>query len=504
MISAALVAASASFGSVCASAAPRTATSNDLIVRYRDPQNDLAQAMDTALASAAGAARKVEIVNASEGVLKLKFDHAAQAEAARARLELSPQVVSVAPDYLYRPAIHYAIREAAQQAHDTFVAPTFLSAPFVVAPGALARDNPDVQLPPTDVVVGADPLVAKDWAMSKIDMPQNLSERTLSTVVAAVIDTGIDYNHEDLSGALWRDPSNPRIVGRDFAHDTDKPYDIVHFDIDGCLKDFGCQLGIDQGKYLTNPGHGTHCAGHVGAVANNSLGIRGVGAGPTKVMGLKFFFDQDDPNAGSGDDAAAIKAIDYAIAHGAKVISASWGGEMSASEADKSELKAALQRAQKAGLIVVVAAGNGDSSGNGYDLDSADKPVYPAAYGFDNMIVVAATDSSDKLGTFSNYGAKGVQIGAPGVKILSTISGGGYNDIVAKFSVNGKQNELAWDGTSMATPIVAGAVSLVWAKYPDEDYHQIRDRILSSARKVQALAGKVSTGGVLDVAAALR
>src|SRR6185503_17174173 len=122
------------------------------------------------------------------------------------------------------------------------------------------------------------------------------------------------YNHEDLKGALWRDPSNPQIVGRDFAHNTDLPYDVLHFDLDGCMKDPACTSGETMGQYLTNPGHGTHCAGHVGAVANNSIGIQGVG-GKVQVMALKFFYDYTDgaANAGGGDDAAAIQAIDYAI-----------------------------------------------------------------------------------------------------------------------------------------------------------------------------------------------
>ena len=215
---------------------------------------------------------------------------------------------------------------------------------------------------------------------------------------------------------------------------------------------------------------------------------------------LKFFFDSNDPNAGGGDDAAAIQSIDYAIKNGAKVISASWGGRQSKADGDSSDLKAAMQRAQQAGVIFVVAAGN-----DSINQDTDDQPSFPAAYSFDNMIVVAASGQDNKIADFSNFGNKSVHIAAPGVKIFSTTSDGQYNDVVTHYQTpDGQDKEMDWDGTSMATPIVAGAVAAVWAKHPGEHYHQIRDRILNSARKVAGLADKVSTGGVLDVAAAMK
>ena len=468
----------------------------DLIVRYREPQNNLWQATTTARGTVSDGVSRAEILNGSEGVLKLHFDSADSASRARAELELSGDVLGISSNLLYKPAIHYKTHEVLDAQ-----ATTFLSVPFISPSDSPAL--PDVSLPPLSVIAGTDPLAATDWALAKIRMPdQSTVDARMGNakpVIAAVIDTGIDYNHEDLSGALWRNPDNDLEVGYDFAHGNNQPYDVVHFDIDGCMKDFGCGMGINQGQFLTNPGHGTHCAGHVGAVANNSIGMRGVGANKSRVMGLKFFYDASDANAGQGDDAAAIKSIDYAITHGAKVISASWGGRQKRAEGEGSELKQALLRAQKAGVIVVVAAGN-----DGVDQDSVDDPDYPAAYTLDNLIVVAATDKNDAIADFSNFGAHSVHIAAPGVKILSTTSGDSYNDVVAHFKdSSGKAQELDWDGTSMATPIVAGAVALVWSKYPNASYHEIRDRILKSARTVPGLAGKVSTGGVLNVSGAL-
>jgi thermitase len=470
------------------------ATPQELIVRYREPQNNLWQANLTAQ-STVGKVERTEVLNSSEGVLKLRFKSAAEANQAMARLQLSDDVLSVSPNHLYSLAVSYTSRDVTPaKAAQTFLAVPFLS---LDAPAAL----PEVALPPAGVTVGADPLVAQDWAMTKIGMPESLDGTGLKPVTAAVLDTGIDYNHEDLSGSMWRQEGKPQIVGYDFAQNNDRPFDVVHFDIEGCLKDVGCQMGWGQGKFLTNPGHGTHCAGHVSAVANNSLGIRGVGAGATQVMALKFFFDKEHANAGQGDTAGAIKSIDYAVKNGAKVINASWGGRQEPSVAERSELKQALIRAQKAGVIVVVAAGN-----DTIDQDKDDEPTYPAAYKLDNLIVVAATDKNDALGKFSNYGGESVHIGAPGVKILSTTSGSQYSDVVKRYKdpSSGKDREIAWNGTSMAAPIVAGAVALVWAKYPSESYQQIRARILSSARKVEGLSGKVVTGGVLDVAAALK
>jgi len=439
--------------------------------------------------------------------VRLNFASPEQATAARAKLLSQSNVENVAPNFLYHLAISYHFHDVV---HNVAQAMTYLAAPFAALSNQSAMHTwdesiqaPDVQPAPENVVEGVDPLTGGDWAMGKIHMPSvddvRGTQGSSTPIIAAVIDTGVDYNHEDLNGAMWRNPSNPQEVGYDFAHSSDKPFDIRHFDLDGCFKDDACKLGQDTGKFLTNPGHGTHCAGHVGAVANNSIGIRGVG-GNVQVMALKFFYNADETNAGQGDDAAAVQSIDYAIQHGAKVISASWGGRNERAAAEKSELKNALIRAQKAGVLVVIAAGN-----DSINQDSDTQPDFPAAYQLDNLIIVAASDQNDQLASFSNYGAQSVDIAAPGVKILSTTTGGTlYNDVVASYTDNnGNAHELDWDGTSMATPIVAGAAALVWSKYPDENYQQIKSRLMKSARQTSGLRGKVVTGGVLDVSAAL-
>ena len=433
-----------------------------------------------------------------ERVVKLSFKSPKEAQAARAKLLLSDDVQSVAPNFLYRPAFHLRAHAVNENASHLVLNDGFLpeAKPATMVPS----DIPDVLLPQPQSQ-GDDPLASLDWSLTSIAMPSvlTLKKEKLSPIITAVIDTGVDYNHEDLVNAMDRPMSDPHQVGYDFAHDSPKPYDVAHFDIAGCMADQACKMGVNTDKFLTNPGHGTHCAGHVGALADNAIGIRGIGGPETSVMALKFFYDFGEANAGNGDDAAAVKSIDYAIAGGAKVISASWGGRMARADGESSELKNAMLRAQQAGLIVVVAAGN-----DSIDQDSAEQPDYPAAYNLDNMIVVAAVDSQDQIADFSNFGATSVQIGAPGVKILSTTVGNTYNDVVAQYTDSqGKAQQIDWDGTSMATPIVAGAVALVWSKYPTADYHTIRDKILSTARPAAGLSGKVSTGGILNVTAAL-
>jgi hypothetical protein len=489
--------------SLAAGVANAEVVNKELIVRFREPQETFT--ITSSIAMGAGAA-DASVLLGSEGVVKLSFATAEDALAARERLLDSDTVENVTFNHLYSPALKLSIKDADTASE---AVGSFLSLPLagtligsVTTETAAGNVLPEVALPPSNPARGVDPLESGDWATKNIRMPSAARlKRLLSLrrgVVAAVIDTGVDYNHEDLSGAMWRHPSNVREVGYDTVHGHAKPYDVLHFDVEECLNDLACSVGFGTGKFMSNPGHGTHCAGRVGAVAGNALGVRGAGAN-AQIMALKFFFEKGEDKAGQGDDAGAIRAIDYAIKNGAKVISASWGGQMSREEAERSELKAAIVRARAAGVLFVAAAGN-----DGIDQDEVDEPGFPAAYDFDNMIVVAATDSNDELAKFSNYGAKSVHIAAPGVKILSTTVGGLYSDVVKKFKdKKGRDRQIDWDGTSMAAPMVAGAAALLWSVYPKENYKQIRERILRASRQVPSLTGKVSTEGVLDVAAAL-
>jgi subtilisin family serine protease len=349
---------------------------------------------------------------------------------------------------------------------------------------------------------GADPLFSKQWGMNDIGVKRSWGDTRGQGVTVAVIDTGVDYTHEDLVDNLWRNPGETGkdaqgrdkssngvdddgngfvddVIGWDFVSNDNKPYDLSADPIEIILKG-------------GNPGHGTHCAGNVAARADNGKGVAGV-APEAKIMAVRFIGEK-----GEGDTAGAIKAIDYAVKNGAKVLSNSWGGEgEDPNEAQQNQaLRDAITAAQAKGVLFIAAAGNGHS-GVGYDNDTDPKPSVPSTYPQDNIISVAAIDSSNNLGKFSNWGAKSVDIAAPGVQVYSTTVGGKYADTI----IDLLGIKATWDGTSMACPHVAGAAALYWAKHPEATWQQVKAAILASAKPLPVLQGKVVSGGKLNVEA---
>ena len=298
----------------------------------------------------------------------------------------------------------------------------------------------------------ADPQLAKAYGISKIGSPQVWETHTGNkNFVVAVIDTGIDYNHEDLSFNVWRNPNpGPKndVAGYDFVHDDGLPFDDNQ--------------------------HGSHCAGTIGAVGGNGIGVSGV-AQRVSIMGLKFLSGE-----GSGTTADAIRAIDYAIEKGAKVLSNSWGGK---GDDGNQALKDSIDRAKAKDVLFIAAAGNDGTNNDG------NNPSYPAGFNNDNLIAVAATDKDDKLAYFSNYGKKSTHLAAPGVNVYSTTPGNKYAQL---------------SGTSMACPHVAGAAALIWSKNPSMTYKQVKAALLNSVDKLPALSEKTVTGGRLNVFQALR
>lgn len=355
------------------------------------------------------------------------------------------------------------------------------------------KDNPEIPEAPQQAT-GADPDFSKQWGMNDIGVQEAWKVSMGSPeMVVAVIDTGVDYTHEDLLPNLWRnskeiagnnkdDDNNGYVddmIGWDFVSNDNKPYD----------------LSVDPAQLLMgggNPGHGTHCAGNVAAKGNNALGIAGV-APNVKIMSLRFISEK-----GEGTSADAIKAIKYAVDNGAKVLSNSWGseGEDPAEDAENKALREVITYAESKGVLFIAAAGNGHS-GVGYDNDSDEKPAYPASYDHESIISVAALDVKNELGSFSNWGAKTVDIGAPGVDVYSTVVGGTYNNYVIDIG----PFQITWDGTSMAAPHVAGAAALYWSANPTKSWKEVKEALLSSAAKIPALDGKVVSNGKLDVKA---
>ena len=265
-------------------------------------------------------------------------------------------------------------------------------------------------------------------------------------IIVAVIDTGIDYNHPDLKANLWTNKGEIAGNGKD-----DDGNGIIDDYYGMCAKG----AGTITGDPMDDDEHGTHCAGTIGAVGNNGVGVVGVNW-KVKLMALKALHPVPGQNA-SGSQADIITCIEYAIKHKANVISMSLGGTgYNAAYYDM------LNRARAAGILVVAAAGNENSNND-------DIPQYPSDYSLDNIISVAAMDNNGKPASFTNWSATSVDVAAPGVNIYSTLPGGGYGNM---------------SGTSMATPHVSGLAALLMSAYPSANYALIRDAILNGSVKV--------------------
>ncbi|HEX5102909.1 MAG TPA: S8 family peptidase, partial [Pirellulaceae bacterium] len=336
-------------------------------------------------------------------------------------------------------------------------------------------------------LVPNDDLYPSLYGMEKIDAPEAWDIATGDTsVLVAVIDTGIDYTHPDLAANIWTNPGE--IAGNGVDDDGNGYVDDVHgYDF------VGWEYGYGDGDPLDDFFHGTHVAGTIGAVGNNAEGVVGVNWN-AKIAAVKFL-----DSGGGGSWEGAIAAIQYAVAIGANISNNSWGGtEFSAALHD------AIAAARDAGHLFVAAAGNNYSNG-----DSS--PSYPAGYsvdrivdgityeGLDNIIAVAATDSGDNKADFSNWGLSSVHLGAPGVGIYSTFP---TYETEAMYWNGFATNYETISGTSMATPHVAGVAALAWGLAGSSNYAEIKSAILSSVDPVSSLATTgptpVATGGRLN------
>lgn len=280
------------------------------------------------------------------------------------------------------------------------------------------------------------------------------------SVVIAVIDTGIDYNHPDLRNNMWDGSAyGAPHHGWDFAANSNGDDDS------------------DPAPDLNNTKlrHGTHVAGTIGAVGDNQRGVVGVSPN-VSLMAIKVF--RPNGYAYDSDILEGLQFIADKIDQGVNIVAAnaSYGGA-----GYSSIIKDAIETLGKKGVVFCAAAGN-----DGEDNDQ--QKHYPSSYTLDTIIAVAATDRNDQLVSFSNYGVTSVDLGAPGVHIESTLPGDKY---------------ASWHGTSMATPHVAGAVALLAANHPGATAKERIRTILSSVDKVDDLSGKVVSGGRLNVYAAL-
>ena len=294
-----------------------------------------------------------------------------------------------------------------------------------------------------------------------IDAPEAWDIETGSAnVVVAVIDTGVDYRHQDLSDNMWRNPG-------------ETPGDLVDNDGNGYVDDY---YGIDTANNDTNPiddaGHGSHCSGTIGGVGNNSVGVAGVNW-TVRIMALKFLDEY-----GSGWTSDAVECMEYVVMmkaeHGVniKLTSNSWGGG-----GYSQALKDVIQASGNEGMLFIAAAGN--------DAVNTDIiPHYPSSYDLSNIVSVAATDRNDALASFSNHGMVTVDLAAPGVSILSTTPNNTYS---------------YYNGTSMATPHVAGAAALLWADDPSLGPLDVKEILVGNVDPIPALIGRVLSEGRLNV-----
>lgn len=350
-----------------------------------------------------------------------------------------------------------------------------------------------------------DPLLAQQWGLNNTAQAHPMSDSTATKsglagadmdvfeawdeemgdpeTVIAILDSGVDVAHPDLLPNLWTNPDETPGNGIDDDLNTlvDDVYGWDFADNDATL--------LEANSSFFGWDHGTHVAGIAAAAGNNATGVAGV-CPFCRIMTLKFFEPIDTDQDGvmdtmAGDLAAEIAAINYAIANGADVINGSFGGYMSWSRMERT----ALQRAVNAGITVILAAGNENTDNDlalEVDLDfdgQADAlgPSFPSSYDIPGMVVVAASTDADQNGfnsacasdrgspffpcTFTNWGHDSVDASAPGVDILSTLPNNSYG---------------TFDGTSMASPNVAGVAGLVKSLHPTFTAHEVANAVINS------------------------
>lgn len=285
-------------------------------------------------------------------------------------------------------------------------------------------------------------------------------------VIVAVLDTGIDLTHPELKDAIW-------------VNEDEIPGDGIDNDGNGYVDDVNGWNFFDHTNQISggrDADHGTHAAGTIAAL-RKGLGIAGIADQnyvkimPVQVLGTTF---------GIGEEEAVIQAIRYAEANGASICNLSFGTELY-----YPNLEQVMRDSQ---MLFVVSAGNGDAEGNGVNIDEGKLMDYPASFHLPNVISVANLMFDGSLAKSSNYGAGSVDIAAPGTYIVSTIAHGGYGFMT---------------GTSMSAPMVTGVAAMVYSYRKDLSLQDVKQVILASARKLEGMEGKLSSGGMLDAYGAL-
>ncbi len=322
-----------------------------------------------------------------------------------------------------------------------------------------------------------DPEVAKIWSFS--DAKNNgvsvnsyylspLSQQK-EPIVVSVVDTGVEYTHDDLQDNMW-------------VNDIEIPNNNIDDDQNGYVDDvYGINTlqrnenGEASGNPMPTHSHGTHVAGTIAATQNNELGIAGI-ASTAKIMAIRTVPDRSDET-----DADIIESFLYSAQNGAQIINCSFGKKHNEGGNIVNET---ITHIGKEYNVLVFA-----SAGNEYGRDIDIEPKYPASFDSEYLVVVASTNSRGSLSYFSNIGKKSVDIAAPGSKIYSTVLNQGYG---------------YKSGTSMATPTAVGVAAELWSNFPELTALQIKKILINSSVSVESFKNKLQAEGIIDLQTAVR
>lgn len=332
-----------------------------------------------------------------------------------------------------------------------------------------------------------DPAISQQWYLNTLKMNQVWDYARGAGQVVAVIDAGVDIDHPDLINQIWT--NQKEIAGDKIDNDRNgfiddiHGWDFVDRDNDPQPPVIKCTVGSECDDLAFH--HGTVVAGTIAAESGNGLDIAGL-APEAKIMPLRVL-----DSLGSGSSGDVIKGIDYAIKNGATIINMSFAGSI-----EDSQLNNAIEKAYNAGLAVVVAAGNKEGTMQ-IDLDTS--PRYPicsrGTVGQKISFGIGAHEEQGKLADFSNYGSSCLDLIAPGDNITGLMVYDPSNDFVTQVG-NG------FRGTSLATPMAAGAIALIRSYRPSLTLSRVYQLLRENARDVSAINANFALdigAGAMDI-----
>ena len=321
-----------------------------------------------------------------------------------------------------------------------------------------------------------DPKIDRLWAFrDPIDKGVSInsayqfsSSATREEVIVAVVDTGVDFNHEDLVSNMWVNKNE--IPNNGLDDDNNGYIDDIH-GINTLERDQDQNPTVD---IMDKNGHGTHVAGTIAATQNNNIGIAGI-AKNAKIMGIRTV-----PGYGDEKDVDIIEAFIYAAENGAKIINCSFG--KSHNEGGNAVKDAITYIGEKYGVLVVVAAGNSRDN-------IEDDLIYPASFDNNNLFVITSTSGSGRLSYFSNYGSNSVDLAAPGSNIYSLAPSNSYTSM---------------SGTSMASPVSAGIAAELLSQHPSLSAIEVKEILMQTITPSKYVKNKAQAEGRIDLLRALQ